>query len=72
MIAVKIAQRIARTLRRTADRLDDAGAPKGISWSFTFERHQGIVFREDGRGCPLWYLGDEDYARAHTEADAPA
>jgi hypothetical protein len=57
-------------LRRIADRLDPAGAPRGMSgFSFTFERGEGIRFREDGRGCPLWYLGDDDYERAHAEAD---
>jgi hypothetical protein len=27
-----------------------------------------MMFRDDGRGCRLWYLGDQDYERAHTEA----
>lgn len=61
---------LARWMRRTADRLDHAGAPKLTHWSFTFEEHQGIAFREDGRGCPLAYLGDEAYERAHVEADS--
>ena len=39
-----------------------------MAWSFTFEEGQGIVFREDGLECPLAYLGDADYARAHSEA----
>lgn len=59
-------------LRRIADRLDDDGAPKGMScYSFTFENGEGIRFRDDGRGCPLWHLGKDDYERAHTEADNP-
>lgn len=62
-------QRLARRLRFLADRIDHAGAPKTIGWRFTFEDHEGIRFRDDGRGCPLWYLGDADYERAHTEAD---
>ena len=62
-------RRLAHWLRRVADRVDHAGAPKGIGWSFTFEQHRGIVFRDDGKGCPLWYLGDADYDRAHAEAD---
>ena len=33
---------------------------------------RGIVFRDDGRGCPLAYLGDAAYSRAHDEADGPA
>lgn len=60
---------VARWLRRWADQLDYAGAPKAIGWSFTFEHRRGIVFREDGRGCRLWYLGDAEHERAHTEAD---
>jgi len=60
--------RIADVLRKYADRLDHAGAPKAISVRFTFEDHVGIMFRDDGRGCRLWYLGDQDYERAHTEA----
>lgn len=62
---------LATRLRYAADRIDHTGAPKAISWSFTFELGRGIVFREDGRGCQLWYLGDEDYDRAHDEADNP-
>lgn len=65
-------RRIARWLRRLADRLDYAGAPKAIGWSFTIERGRGIVFREDERGCRLWYLGDDQYLRAHAEADDPS
>lgn len=57
-------------LRRVADRLDDKGAPKGMSLSFTFELGEGIRIRDDGKGCPLWYLGDEDYERAHAESDS--
>lgn len=58
-------------LRRLADRLDYANAPKSMGFSFTFERGEGIHFRDDRRGCPLWYLGDDDYERAHDEADKP-
>ena len=60
---------IANWLRRLADRIDHAGAPKLIHWSFTFETGRGIMFRDDGKGCPLAYLGDADYSRAHAEAD---
>jgi hypothetical protein len=67
---------LADRLRRWADRIDHAGAPKRLSawtftFTFTFEKHIGVVFRQDGRGCPLWYLGDADYDRAHDEADNP-
>lgn len=59
-------------LRRLADRIQREGAPKKMSeYSFTFERGEGLKFRKDGRGCPLWYFSD-DYERAHTEADRPS
>jgi hypothetical protein len=63
--------RVAEWMRRSADRLDHEGAPKVIHWSFTFEEREGIRFRDDGKGCPLAYLGDADYERAHSEADRP-
>lgn len=60
---------IARVLRRIAERLDPAGAPKQASpYTFTFEQRQGITLREDGQGCPIWYYGDADYAKAHVDA----
>lgn len=62
--------RVGAFLRKYADRLDPDGAPRAIGWSFTFELHEGIRFRQDGRGCSLWYLGqigDED--KAYTESD---
>lgn len=61
--------RLGWRLRRLADRIDYHGAPRAIGWSFTFEHREGIRFRNDGKGCQLWYLGEEDYQRAHTEAD---
>ena len=64
-------KRTAHWLRRIADRIDRAGAPKCMSYAFTFELHRGIVVREGtGQGCPLWYYGDADYERAHAEADS--
>jgi hypothetical protein len=62
-------QRAGQWLRKWADRIDPDGAPRHLGRSFTFEHGRGLVFREDGRGCPLWYLGKDDYERAHTEAD---
>lgn len=56
---------LARLLRRIADRLDHRGAPKATHLSFTFEPGRGLVVNEDGRGCRLWYLGDDEYAKAH-------
>lgn len=64
-----LAARLARRLRFLADRIDPSGAPRQTGWSFTFEQGTGIVFRQDGVGCPIWYLGMDSYARAHHEAD---
>ena len=60
---------LAHHLRRIADRIDDVGAPKRTNLSFTFEDRRGIVVRENGPGCPLWYYGEVDYRRAHSEAE---
>lgn len=61
-------KRLAYFLRYWADRIDRHGAPKRTHLSFTFEHGRGLVVRGDQRGCPIWYYGDEDYQRAHTEA----
>ena len=53
-----------------ADRIDRGGAPKFTGFSFTFETGEGIRFRDDSKGCPIVYLGDADYERAHAEADS--
>ena len=67
----RASKRLARWLRTLADRVDHEGAPKIMSYSFTFEDREGIRFRDDGRGCPLAYLGSDDYEQAHAEADEP-
>lgn len=59
---------LARLLRDMADRLDPDGAARLTHVSFTFEDGTGLVFRGDGRGCPVAYLGYADYERAHDEA----
>lgn len=59
---------VGRLLRGVANRVDDAGAPKVTHLSFTFEPFEGIRFRDDRRGCPVAYLGESDFARAHDEA----
>ena len=60
---------IAEWLRMWADRIDPASGPRLMGpYSFTFEDRKGIVFREDHRGCPLWYM-QEDHDRVHDEAD---
>ena len=60
--------RIGWRLRCWADRIDYDGAPRAMSVRFTFEDRIGIVFRDDGRGCPLWYYGRADYEHAHDQA----
>lgn len=63
--------RIGKVLRRLADRIDHHGAPRSIDWSFTFERGKGLVFHNDrGTGCPLYFLGMDEYEKAHREDDA--
>ena len=62
--------RLAHWLRTWADRIDDRGAPKHTGFSFTFEAGEGIRWRDDGKGCPIYYYGAEDYKRAHSEADS--
>jgi hypothetical protein len=63
-------------LRRLADRIDHAGAPKSVGLTFTFEKGRGAVLHgefgvtsTDRRGCLLWYLGDDEYEKAWSEAD---
>ena len=65
----KLRKRIGWRLRCIADRIDPDHAPRGLGYSFTFELREGIRFRQDGKGCPLWYLGEADYERAHLESD---
>jgi hypothetical protein len=63
-----VRRQLARWLRKKADRLDNAGAPKRTSWHFTFEEGWGLVFNDRGRGCPLWYVGDDSFRLAHDHA----
>lgn len=62
---------LAGWLRSFADRIDHAGAPKLTHWTWTFELRQGVRFREDGKGCRVAYLGNDEYEKAHTQADNP-
>lgn len=58
-------------LRCRADRIDPLNAPRRLSGdTFTFEKGRGLVYRQDGRGCPIWYLGEDDYRKAFTESDS--
>lgn len=61
---------IGKRLRFLADRIDYRGAPRLMSYSFTYETGDGIRFREDGRGCRLAYLGEAEREKAYTEADS--
>ena len=56
-----------KMLRRLADRLDPGHAPRAVGWSFTFEPYRGMVWHDDRRGCPVWYLSEDDYRRAFNE-----
>ena len=64
-----IRRRLAAWLRKWADRIDDERAIKRAGVSFTFERGKGKAVRDDGKGCPLYFIQSE-YERAHTEADS--
>ncbi|SNS58990.1 hypothetical protein [Rhodococcoides kyotonense] len=59
--------RIGWRLRCWADRVDREHATFLTGWTFTFEPDVGVVFRDDGRGCPVSYFGPE-YDRAHDDA----
>jgi hypothetical protein len=61
----------AGLLRRWADRISYETAPHGIHWSFTFEDGVGVRFRDDGRGCPLWYLSEADTAHVRVDWAKP-
>ena len=61
---------IGKRLRFLADRIDYEGAPRLMSYTFTYETGEGIRFRQDKRGCRLAYLGNAEYEKAHTEADS--
>lgn len=62
-------RQLADWLRMWADRIDETSGPRLMGpHSFTIEHLEGIRFRQDGRGCPLWYM-NEEYDRAHDEAD---
>jgi hypothetical protein len=73
MTSSHVRTRIGHWMRQWADRIDYRGAPRYTGYTFTFETGEGIRFRKDGKGCRLWYLGMDDYDKAHDEADsAPA
>ena len=55
---------VAQHLTFAAARIHRPSAFKRTHLSFEFVDGVGIVTNEDGHGCPLWYYGDDDYARA--------
>ena len=66
---MSIRARFGKVLRRWADRIDHHGAPRAMGRSFTFEPGRGIVFHEGSKtGCPIYYLGMDDYEKAHRDA----
>ncbi len=68
--------RVAGWLRLWSDRLDHRGAVKATGMTMTLERGRGWVLHgyDDpmrGRGFLVCYAGDDEYDRAHTEAENP-
>lgn len=56
--------RLARRLRRTADRIDNDNAFRRMTiLSVALEPGHGWVLRQDGTGVPVWYR-TPDYSRA--------
>lgn len=62
---------IGRALRALADIIDNEHASEPTGASFTFEAGEGFTVRTDGRGTPLWHLGDHARVWAYTHADRP-
>lgn len=62
---------IGRCLRILADLIDPRHAPEPTGASFTYEAGEGFTIRHDGRGTPLWYLGDHARVWAYTHANKP-
>jgi hypothetical protein len=60
-----------RCLRVLADLIDPSHASEPTGASFTYEAGEGFTVRTDGRGTPLWYLGDHARVWAYTHADRP-
>lgn len=60
-----------RCLRGLADLIDPGHAPEPTGASYTFEADKGFTVRLDGRGTPLWYLGDHARVWAYTHANRP-
>lgn len=62
----KIRLRLAQRLRFAADHIHPSSAFRCTCMTFYFRDGHGIVVDQDGHdGCPLWYRGDDDYAKAH-------
>jgi hypothetical protein len=69
---------LANAMRRLADRIDHAGAPKCAGLTFTFEKGRGAVIHGElgvydpsQPGCLLWYLNDDEREKAYTGTDRP-
>jgi len=72
-VGEQVRARVGRLLRRWADRIDPDNAPQPTGYTYTHERHTPtdtrIKWRDDGRGCPVYYIGEADLTRSFTEAD---
>jgi hypothetical protein len=70
ILPTRIRVGIAEWMRKWADRLDDYGAPHRTTLSFTYEYREGIrIHYGKNIGCPLWYLGTDDYSLAFWDSE---
>lgn len=55
---------VATRLIFAASRIDPYGAFRRTSMTFEFVEGVGVEWQWGGGGCPLWYYGQDDYAKA--------
>lgn len=66
-----IRKKIGWWLRCLADRIDyEHSFACATPYTFTIENKVGVVLREDGKGCPIWYYRPQREL-VHKEADNP-
>jgi hypothetical protein len=61
-------QRWARRLVRWAEVVDPGSVLRTPGYRFTYEKGLGMVWREGGLGCPVWYY-ERDWPLAHEHAE---
>lgn len=53
----RLRSHLAGRFLKLAERLDPGYGFRWMSpYTFTYEIGEGIRWRDDGRGCPLWYV----------------